>query len=217
MKEKARKRLKAIEEFTELGSGFHLAMRDLEIRGAGNLLGPQQHGFIEEVGFDLYCRMLEETIAELKNTAPPVESREVKIQSDLDLYIPTDYIDDSNLRVEIYRNISNLDSLENLQSFSAEILDRFGSFPEAINNLFVIAESRIRLTPLKVERLSFKNGNVVIEFGPDSDLSKSDIERWRRNIPENMEFRYGKNLTMKIAMNDGSAETLKKVLRTIAG
>ncbi len=101
----ARKRLKAIEQHTELGSGFHLAMKDLEIRGAGNLLGPQQHGFIEEVGFDLYCRLLEEAVAELKGEKIERDF-EVKLELDCDAYVSEEYVEDSRQRVDIYRKIS---------------------------------------------------------------------------------------------------------------
>src|SRR4030042_1824313 len=99
---KAPKRIRAIQQYTELGSGFYLALRDLEIRGAGNILGPQQHGFIEEIGFDLYCRLLEEAVREIKGEEIK-KVKETKLEIDLDLFISQQYIEDGQQRMEIYK------------------------------------------------------------------------------------------------------------------
>jgi transcription-repair coupling factor (superfamily II helicase) len=188
MKQKARKRLRAIEEFTELGSGFHLAMRDLEIRGAGNILGARQHGFIEEIGFDLYCRLIEEAVAELKQKEPPGKRIEIRIQTDLDLFIPESYIGEPDLRVEVYRNIAELESFDALDSLSDEITDRYGKYPEAVKDLLDLAACRLLLTDLGAERLLLKNGDLFIEFRDDKIFTKSEIEGWRKRISGKMEF-----------------------------
>lgn len=217
MKEKARKRLRAIEEFTELGSGFHLAMRDLEIRGAGNILGSQQHGFIEEVGFDLYCRLLEEAVAEIKKEAPSRKALEIKIQTDLDLFIPEDYIDDSNLRVELYRSVSEIDDEEKLGLFAEEIKDRFGPYPEAVSNLVDLTYSRMAAVLLGAETLIFRKGELYIEFRPDKEFSKSMIENWRNRLPGKMEFKTVKGLAMKLKLQNSDGATLKKALQALSG
>ena len=129
LSEDAEKRLSAIKEFTELGSGIRIAMRDLEIRGAGNLLGPEQHGFIASVGFELYCRLLEEAIQELKGQEKPAlpdPSLDLKV----DAYLPDEYVPDSAQKVELYQRIANLSSLEACDDLEDEIQDRFGDLPD---------------------------------------------------------------------------------------
>jgi transcription-repair coupling factor (superfamily II helicase) len=213
--EKARKRLRAIEEFTELGSGYHLALRDLEIRGAGNILGAQQHGFIEEVGFDLYCRLLEEAVSEIRHTAPAPEKAELKIQTDLDLFIPEDYVDDPNLRVELYRTISEIATSERLSTFADELKDRFGSLPEAVHNLLNLAESRILAARLGVQRLVFKNGELLLEFHKGREFSKTEIEGWHKRIQAKMEFKSYDGLKMSIRLKERGSPTLRKTLQSL--
>lgn len=217
MKDKARKRLRAIEEFTELGSGFQLAMRDLEIRGAGNILGAQQHGFIEEVGFDFYCKLLEEAVAELKQKEPPKQKVEIKIQTDLDLYIPESYMDEPDLRVELYRNISDIYETDQLDSLAEEIKDRYGPYPEAVENLLNLTASRILLAELGAELLSFKEGDLYIEFSKERAFSKSEIEGWRNRIQGKMEFISSKVFALKLKLNKPDSGLLIKTLRTLLG
>jgi transcription-repair coupling factor (superfamily II helicase) len=215
--EKARKRLRAIEEFTELGSGYHLALRDLEIRGAGNILGAQQHGFIEEVGFDLYCRLLEEAVAEIKQTGPAPDKIELKIQTDLDLFVPETYIDDPNLRVELYRNVSNINDTERLAAFAEELSDRFGPLPGALENLLNLAEARILAIKLGVQRLVFKGGELFLEFPEDREFAKSEIEGWHRRVPNKMEFKSFNGLRMQVRLKERSGTILKMTLRSLLG
>ena len=215
--EKARKRLRAIEEFTELGSGLHLAMRDLEIRGAGNILGAQQHGFIEEVGFDLYCRLLEEAVAEVKDHIPPRAKIELKVQTDLDLFIPEEYIDDPNLRVELYRKISEIDDQEKLEEFSEEIADRFGPCPEAVGNLLNLAACRLLAARLGASRITYRGGELNLEFPSEREFVKSEIEGWRRRISGKMEFKTSDGLKMKLRLDGGGSGALKNALQSMVG
>ena len=215
--EKARKRLRAIEEFTELGSGYHLALRDLEIRGAGNILGAQQHGFIEEVGFDLYCRLLEEAVAEIKQTGPAPERIELKMQTDLDLFIPEFYVDDPNLRVELYRNISDIRDGDQLRLFAEELSDRFGPLPEALENLLNLAAARILASRLGVQRLVFKNGELFLEFPNDREFTKAEIEGWHKRVQSKMEFKSFDGLKMQVKLKDCTGEILKKTLQALLG
>jgi len=217
MKEKARKRLRAIEEFTELGSGFHLAMRDLEIRGAGNILGARQHGFIEEIGFDLYCRLIEEAVAELKQKEPAGKRIEIRIQTDLDLFIPDSFIDEPDLRVELYRNISDVDNFEKLEDLEGEIIDRFGKFPKAVEDLLDLAACRLLLLDLGAERLLLKKGDLFIEFRDDKIFTKDEIEGWRKRIPGKMEFRTAGRFTLKLALEKSDGGLLRKTLRSLLG
>ncbi len=138
LKEVAEKRLSAIREFTELGSGFKIAMRDLEIRGAGNLLGAQQHGHMEAVGYDLYCKMLNEAVKTLKGEGRE-EHFETTIDIDLDAYIPPKYIPNEYHKLDIYKRIAGIESQEECEEMQDELIDRFGEPPKSVQNLLLVA------------------------------------------------------------------------------
>ncbi|MCD6161400.1 MAG: transcription-repair coupling factor [candidate division Zixibacteria bacterium] len=214
----ARKRLKAIEEFTELGSGFHLAMKDLEIRGAGNLLGSQQHGYIEEVGFDLYIRLLEEAVAQLKGIRPEELASQIKITTDLDLFLPENYIPSSNQRVDIYRRFSGAEKLEVINELLDELNDRFGPPSEAAKNLASLAAIRIYGKRIGLESLHFKRNILNLEFESSNNINRQVIERWVSTIPEKIEFKYDRNFKVQITLkdNDENAEKVKKILQKMA-
>lgn len=145
--EVAEKRLQSIKEFTELGSGFKIAMRDLSIRGAGNLLGSQQHGYIESVGFDLYSQMLKEAIDERRAGAPKPKPPEIEMDVKVDAYIPESYINDSKQKIEMYKRFKGIETPEDLQDLQDEMIDRFGEYPRETEDLFAI--SRIKLLAAK--------------------------------------------------------------------
>ena len=139
LKEVAEKRLHAIKEFTELGSGFKIAMRDLEIRGAGNLLGAEQHGHMEAIGYDLYCKMLGESVRELKGEKTIEESYETTIDLDIDAFIPERYIRSEFQKLDIYKRIAGIESEEEYDDMLEELMDRFGEPPKSVQNLLMIA------------------------------------------------------------------------------
>ena len=139
LREVAEKRLQAIKEFTELGSGFKIAMRDLEIRGAGNLLGQKQHGHMEAVGYDLYCKMLNEAVKELKGETTHEDLFETTVDMDLDAFIPPTYIKSEFQKLDVYKRIAEISSEDELMDMQEELLDRFGEMPHAVNNLLNIA------------------------------------------------------------------------------
>jgi len=139
LKEVAEKRLQAIKEFTELGSGFKIAMRDLEIRGAGNLLGAKQHGHMEAVGYDLYCKMLNEAVKTLKGEMVTSDEFETAVDIDLSAYIPPSYIKSEFQKLDMYKRIADIESQEEFQDMQDELLDRFGDLPASVNNLLNIA------------------------------------------------------------------------------
>ena len=138
----AQKRLKAIEEFKELGSGFKIAMRDLEIRGAGNILGTQQSGHIAAVGYELYCQLLENAVRELKHQAPRV-AVEVNVDLPWPAFLPKDYVPGQKLRIEVYRRLARLREAAKLADFKAELADRYGPLPEAVEWLMRTTEIRL--------------------------------------------------------------------------
>lgn len=186
----ARKRLKAIEQHTELGSGFHLALRDLEIRGAGNLLGAQQHGFIEEVGFDLYLKLLDEAVAELKGEEMR-PSFDIKIDTDLDMFIPNDYISNSQQKVDIYQRLAQADNYEVLNELELELADRFGPLPQSANNLIRMAEVKLLAARAGIKKVVFKNGQLRISYASDFVPGKQKIATLAAQVPDPLEFLTG--------------------------
>ncbi len=139
LKEVAEKRLAAIKEYTELGSGFKIAMRDLEIRGAGNLLGSEQHGHMQAVGYDLYCKMLNEAVKRAKGIETE-ESFETAIDVDIDAFIPASYIPNEAQKLDVYKRIAGIESLEEKEEILEELIDRFGDPPKSVGNLLRLAE-----------------------------------------------------------------------------
>ncbi|MGA5692567.1 transcription-repair coupling factor [Cytobacillus pseudoceanisediminis] len=162
--EVAEKRLQAIKEFTELGSGFKIAMRDLSIRGAGNLLGAEQHGFIDSVGFDLYSQMLKEAIEERKDKLDGVEAKPAKIEIDLDVdaYIPDFYLSDGHQKIEMYKRFRGISSLEDVEELQDEMIDRFGEYPDEVGYLFQIAEMKAYGELAGVETVKQSKQEVLI-------------------------------------------------------
>ena len=183
LSEVADKRLKAIKEFTEFGSGFKIAMRDLEIRGAGSLLGEIQSGHLEQVGYDTYCNLLDEVVKEMKG----IEIKpEVDIQIDLDVtsYIPEEYIQDSNQKIEIYQNIALCKNEEDIQNVIDEIIDRFGNMPPEIENLIDIARIKYLAKELYITKIASKKTAVVFTFEQSKfeiDIPKL-VEKYRNKI-----------------------------------
>ncbi len=143
LKEVAEKRLAAIKEYTELGSGFKIAMRDLEIRGAGNLLGVSQHGHMEAVGYDLYCKMLNEAVKQARGTKVE-ESFETSIDLDIDAFIPPSYIRDETQKLDVYKRIAGIENEEEKEEMLEELIDRFGDLPKPVENLLMIAEYKAK-------------------------------------------------------------------------
>jgi transcription-repair coupling factor (superfamily II helicase) len=141
--EVAEKRLQSIKEFTELGSGFKIAMRDLSIRGAGNLLGAQQHGFIDSVGFDMYSQMLKDAIEERKGNPEKKKQRNMEIDVELDAYIPESYIGDSKQKIDMYKRFRGIETPEDLKELKEEMKDRFGEYPKEVDYLFRVSEMKV--------------------------------------------------------------------------
>ncbi|WP_018753527.1 transcription-repair coupling factor [Paenibacillus sanguinis] len=167
--EVAEKRLQSIKEFTELGSGFKIAMRDLAIRGAGNLLGAEQHGFIASVGFDLYSQMLAEEIQKRKvtmlgETDVTDKSWNTSIDLGIDAYLPSDYIYDSIQKIEIYKKTASVTSFEDVAELEDELLDRFGDLPDAVRNLLSVARVKLYGKQFGIESIALRADEVVLKF-----------------------------------------------------
>ncbi|HEX8983339.1 MAG TPA: transcription-repair coupling factor [Ktedonobacterales bacterium] len=162
----AEKRLRAIFEATELGAGFRIAMKDLEIRGAGNLLGAEQSGFMNSVGFDLYTRLLAESIAEMEGKRP--EQADIPVAVTLELpvtaYIPDDYINDRALKMNFYQRMANLDRPEQAEALAGELADRFGAPPEPVANLLAVTRIKTEAALFGYEGISARDGDVIFKL-----------------------------------------------------
>ncbi|HEU4724508.1 MAG TPA: transcription-repair coupling factor [Candidatus Eisenbacteria bacterium] len=164
LSEDSEKRLRVIAEHEELGAGLQIAMRDLEIRGAGNLLGPQQHGFMTSVGFDLYCRMVDEVVQELKGTA--VEHRpEPEVASDLPAFVPEEYVTDRDEKLDVYRRLAAIGEAEALDALAAELRDRFGAPPPEVEQLLALKRLRLLGRDAGAVRLRVRRERLELEFG----------------------------------------------------
>lgn len=161
--EEAQKRLNAIREFNELGAGMKIALRDLEIRGAGNILGPEQHGHIQAVGFDLYCRLLEEETARLKGESRR-ETEAPQLDIDMDYYIPDSYIPDPGSKIRLYRRLLLASDLRELEDIKEELLDRFGPLPSPVENFLKITSLRIMAKDKDIRLLKHKGGKIEISL-----------------------------------------------------
>ena len=173
----AEKRLHAIREFTDLGSGFKIAMRDLEIRGAGNLLGAEQHGHMQSVGYDLYCKMLNEAVKELKGTAKVEDKYETVLDLETDAYIPDSYIRNEAQKLDLYKRIASIEDEEECEDMLEEITDRFGNPPKAVMNLLEIAKLKAKAHSLYITEVSgnpsrlkltmYEKANIVVTKIPE--------------------------------------------------
>ncbi|MBU0716922.1 MAG: transcription-repair coupling factor, partial [Planctomycetes bacterium] len=159
---KAAKRLKTIEEFSELGAGFRIAMRDLEIRGAGNLLGREQSGHIGAVGYEMYCRLLNQTVRRLKNEPDP-SPPPVHVDLDVAAHIPRQYIQGERSRIEVYRRIAACDTAADLQQLERDLVDAFGPYPQQVERLLELAEIRVLARPYGITSISLRPPDVVFQ------------------------------------------------------
>ena len=177
LREEAEKRLQAIREFTELGSGIKIAMRDLEIRGAGNILGAEQHGHMEAVGYDLYCKLLNEAVLALKGETEEGAEFETTVDCDIDAYIPASYIKNEYQKLDIYKRISGIESEEEYMDMQDELIDRFGEIPGPVENLLRVAAlsalahragvTDVFINRQEVRRVMFKKAEIDVTGIPE--------------------------------------------------
>lgn len=185
LSEVAEKRLKAIREFTEFGSGFKIALRDLEIRGAGNVVGAQQHGHMDAVGYDMYCKLLSEAVSELKGVETE-EEIETTVSIHVNAFIPEKYISGENYRIEIYKRIAGIVDLQDSYDVYEEIEDRYGEVPMSVSNLIDISYIRSMANSLKLTEVTQKDRNIMLVFGegdrPDLKILSALCEKYGRML-----------------------------------
>lgn len=196
------KRLMAIRDFSEFGSGFKIAMRDLELRGAGNILGECQSGHVETIGYELYVRMLEESIREVKGEKLNLKEQ-TQIELSVDAYIPSNYITDNNQKIDMYNKIARIESRDDLNEIFEELIDRFGDVPKAVVNVMNVSYLKSISTKLNFSKISERNKSVVFKFDKDdktilelvSKLEDSLFAKLEFNLNEDAKliFNYDKN------------------------
>ena len=188
LKEVAEKRLQAIREFTDLGSGFRIAMKDLEIRGAGNLLGKKQHGHMEAVGYDLYCKMLNEAVKNLKGIATTLEDFNTLVDLDVDAFIPPTYIVNEVQKLDIYKRIASIENQNEADEMKGELLDRFGAVPKSVENLLRISLIREQAHQIYITEIKGKNERIQIYMKPDANIDPAKIPQLLAVFPKKLNF-----------------------------
>lgn len=185
--EVAEKRLEAIKEFTEFGSGFKIAMKDLEIRGAGNLLGAEQHGHIDAVGYDMYLKLLDEAIKSLKG-----DLKEEKIDTVIDIkvnaYIDSSYIEDENQKLEMYKKISQIETKEDMEDIIDELIDRFNEYPKPVETLLDVAYLKVLAQQVSITDIIEKNSSVLLKFKDINSVKAGIVESLTKEYKGNLLF-----------------------------
>lgn len=223
-------RLRTIEEFTELGSGFQIALRDLEIRGAGNLLGVEQSGNMEAMGYEMYLKLVEQAIQELKREMQPKEievplpEMECEVQFHIDAYLPRNYVSDETLRVNLYRRVAELREENELESFSQELVDRFGTIPHEAFNLLEAMRLRILGTKQGLKKIVVDKDNILVIFNESFVTSFTTPENFSKKLksiveksPYPVRFVQKKDFGIQIRFSNGQPlYVAKKILQTLS-
>ena len=205
----AAQRLSALSDYTELGAGFKIAMRDLEIRGAGNLLGDEQSGHVAALGFELYMQMLDEAVAASADGAGPEEDWEpVRLDVNVDAYVPPDYIPYEQAKVEVHRRIAAAREVADLALLREELEDRFGDIPEPLSNLIALQQARIKLGQAGARAVSFRGGRLAVT---PVDLDSVRAKKLRAEIPEAL-YESGKS-QLSVRVPDDPARQFPAVVR----
>lgn len=212
--EVAEKRLKALKDFTELGSGFKIAMRDLEIRGAGNMMGSAQHGHMATVGYDLYCRMLEDTIKLIKGEIDK-EPIETTIDLRIDAYIPSSYIEDEIQKIEVYKKIAAIENINEYNDVKEELIDRYSDIPDSVNNLMDIAYIKSRANTISIEEIKEIKDEVVFKFAKDYEDYKKIFLKLLSDYKENVLLKFGDKPEFRFNTREVKREDLLEIFKTM--
>ena len=201
LNEIAEKRLKAIKEFTELGAGFKIAMRDLEIRGAGNVLGTEQHGYMEAIGYDLYCKLLEESMLTKKGEV--IKNKpQAKIDLAVNAYIPENYISNHQMKIEIYKKIAAIETRDDVNLIYEEIEDRFGTVPVSVGNLISIAYIKALCEAMAIEEVSEDSKDFIMKFSSEYPISPIFVSRVMEYDAKNVSFFAGNPAILRLKITN---------------
>lgn len=218
LSEIADKRLKAIKDFTEFGSGFKIAIRDLEIRGAGSMIGEFQHGHMAQVGYDMYCKLLEEVMKEMQGNHVKREEKLEEIQIDIGVssYIPEEYIENSDLKIEIYQNIALCQKEEELIDMTDELIDRFGTMPKEVENLIEIARIKNSCKEKGISKVMQRQNNMVF-YLVSSVFDVSKIEKLMKTYQGKIKFSPSAMpyITYKLDLTKSIIKQIKEFLKNL--
>ena len=214
LKEVAEKRLHAIREFTDLGSGFKIAMRDLEIRGAGNLLGAEQHGHMQAVGYDLYCKMLDEAVKEAKGIKQQ-EEFETTVDLELNAFIPPKYIPNEYQKLDIYKRIAGIESQEEYEDMLEELLDRFGEPPKAVENLLAIAALKALAHKVYITEIKQTGYDVKITMFKRAKLDPSGFPKILEKYKNNMKMHLDESPYFQVSLKGRRPKETLDVLEVL--
>lgn len=208
----SQKRLTAIREFTEFGSGFKIAMRDLELRGAGNILGAQQHGHMEDVGYDMYLKLLGEAVSEEKGEVPETHDNECLIDVQVQAHIPEKYISNLSQRLDIYRRIADIRTAEDSADVKDELIDRFGKIPNAVMGLIDISEIRNKAQKLGISEIK-QNTDTILLYVKDikSEITADLLSRYKRKCMINAGAK--PYIAIKFTQDIDTLNALKEILQ----
>ena len=212
----ATKRLEAIREFTTFGSGFRIAMRDLEIRGAGNILGAQQHGHMEAVGYEMYLKMLSEAVAVAKGEKPEVQNTECLVDIRIGAHIPEDYIESLPQRIDIYKKIASVENEKDASDIIDELIDRFGTPPEAVKGLVDVSLLRNMAAGLGIREISQRTDSLL--FYPET-VDMQAASRLAAGLKGRVMLNAGAKpyLAVKVAKGEKPVDTMRLALTMMAG
>lgn len=223
LKEVAEKRLSAIREFTELGSGFKIAMKDLEIRGAGNLLGDEQHGHMEAVGYDLYCKMLNEAVEDIKGIATTGDY-ETLVDIDVDAYVPATYIRNESQKLDVYKRIATIMNEEELSDMTDELIDRFGEIPKTAMTLMRTAYLKSKAHDAYIMEIKGNRKDIRIKMYPQAQINPAQIPDMVKKYGSRMKFTNGEIPYFmyyfakdEIAGTDNYLNTIERIITEING
>jgi len=213
--EAAEKRLQAIREFTELGSGFKIAMRDMEIRGAGNLLGPEQHGHMESVGYDMYCRLLDEAVRELKGEPLKKDISDITIDINVNAYIDDSYISAEAKKIEMYKKIAAIRDSNDVMDIEDELTDRYGDIPEPVRNLIDIAYIKALAASLGFTAVTEKNGTVTFSLASAKNINFQALGKAAEKYKRQLLFNAGAAPYLVYRIPDGKGKDLLKNIKIV--
>ncbi|MFH0920066.1 MAG: transcription-repair coupling factor [Fibrobacterota bacterium] len=214
--DESRRRLKAMEQLTEFGAGFQVAMRDLEIRGAGNLLGERQHGLLCQVGYEMYHTMLQEAVLEIKEKKK-ITRTDPAVRVEARAFLPHDYVPETQQRLEIYQRLSRVDSAAAVDDIAEELADRFGPVPEPVTALLSVIFLKYAASTVSATAVTVRPGRLTLEFAGKEPITAEALGQIMTRLPQSAQVNYDTSLTVNLLLTGGAdaLENAKNVLRNL--
>jgi transcription-repair coupling factor (superfamily II helicase) len=195
------KRLAVIQEYSDLGQGFRIAMRDLEIRGGGNILGSAQSGHVAQVGYEMYLELLEEAVRQIKGEeTPPKIDPDIHLK--IEILVPDEYVPDPRQRMSLYKRLSRATSNEEIDDIQDEIMDRYGKAPKQVSRLISIMRLRLAMKELRIIRMDYSGKDLVLSFNEDTPIQGEDLILWAHKNPETFRFLPGDRVAWRIGPSE---------------